>query len=73
MRTRATPNFTHNATARVCDPCLVARDHPFFRFPLHLVHPEHGKRMVFDVRGEAVCPECRTRWRATQRNTFEIV
>jgi uncharacterized Zn-finger protein len=35
--------------------------------------PEHGKPRVFDVRGEAVCPVCNTRWRAKRDNTFKIV
>ena len=38
--------------------------------PRHLVHPEHGKRDTWDVRGEAVCPTtCKTMWRS-RRNTF---
>ena len=32
-----------------------------------------GKQMTFDVRCEAVCPTCGTRWRARRDNTFEIV
>ena len=57
----------------LCPPCLTARDDPHYRFPLHLVHPEHGKRMVFDVRGQAVCPDCRALWRSTLANTVELV
>ena len=38
----------------LCPPCLTARGNPDYRLPLHLVHPEQGKRMVWDVRGEAV-------------------
>jgi hypothetical protein len=58
---------------QLCAPCSRAANDPYYRFAIHLVHPEHGKRMVFDVRGEAVCPDCHTRWRATRRNTAEIV
>ena len=36
-----------------------ARDEPHFKFPAHVVHPEHGKLMTFDVRCEAVCPDVR--------------
>jgi hypothetical protein len=28
--------------------------------PMHLVHPEHGAAMVFDIYGMAVCPSCRS-------------
>jgi hypothetical protein len=56
----------------LCDPCAFVQDHPFFRFPTHLVHPEHGKRMVWDVPGETVCPDCSTVWRSLRDNTISI-
>lgn len=55
-----------------CDDCIYTAEHPIFRFPTHLVHPEHGKAMCFDVRGEAVCPDCGAVWRATVMNTVEL-
>ena len=58
---------------KLCKPCLEVRDMPTLRVPRHVVHPEHGKPRVFDVRGEAICPTCNTRWRAKRDNTFEIV
>jgi uncharacterized Zn-finger protein len=33
--------------------------------PVHLVHPVTGDLMLFDVRGEAVCPTCGARYRRT--------
>jgi uncharacterized Zn-finger protein len=33
--------------------------------PRHLVHPVTGDAMLFDVRGEAVCPTCGARYRRT--------
>jgi len=56
-----------------CQACTSVRDHEYFVVPVHAVHPDHGKRMTFYVRGEAVCPTCGTRWRARIDNTFEIV
>ena len=32
-----------------------------------------ARRALFDMRGEAVCPDCGTRWRAKRDTTFEIV
>jgi hypothetical protein len=51
----------------------LLRDDPHFTFPAHLVPPEHGKPGVFDVRMEAVCPHCNTRWRARPDKGFAIV
>jgi hypothetical protein len=31
--------------------------------PMRLVHPLTSDLMLFDVRGEAVCPDCGVRWR----------
>jgi hypothetical protein len=56
----------------LCARCRRAKHDPLFRFPAHLVHPEHGAHMVFDVRGEAICPECGARWRRL-RNEVELV
>jgi hypothetical protein len=56
-----------------CAPCLEVATHPTIRVPRHLVHPEHGKRDTWSVTSEAICPACRTVWRSTRRNTFEIV
>jgi hypothetical protein len=33
--------------------------------PVHLVNPETGAVMLFDVRGEAVCPTCGAHYRRT--------
>jgi hypothetical protein len=57
----------------LCVTCIRTRDDPHFRFPTHLVHPEHGKHMTWDVRGEAVCPHCTTRWRSKRDNSVEIL
>ena len=48
----------------LCTPCLEVRDQPTHPRPASCVHPEHGKRDTWDVRGERVCPTCSTRWRA---------
>ena len=55
-----------------CQPCVSARDDPHYRFPQHLVHPEHHKPMVFDVRGEALCLGCGATWRRLS-NDVELI
>jgi hypothetical protein len=57
----------------LCSPCGEIHDRPLACFPAHLVHPEDGTRMVWDVRGLAVCPECGAIWRFTRQNTVELV
>jgi hypothetical protein len=42
--------------------CVIVRDHPSMT-PTYLVHPGTGDHMLFDVRSEAVCPDCGARWR----------
>lgn len=49
----------------LCAVCVAARDDKLFRNPTHLVHPTGGEAMLFDVRGEAICPTCGARWRRT--------
>jgi uncharacterized Zn-finger protein len=44
--------------------CIIVRDQPIMA-PTHLVHSIDGEPMLFDVRGEAVCPDCGVRYRRT--------
>ena len=44
--------------------CIIVREQPIMK-PRHLVHPVTGDLMLFDVRGEAVCPTCGARYRRT--------
>ena len=37
--------------------------------PMHLVHPEHGAAMVFDIFGMAVCPSCSAIWYHDHKGT----
>ena len=53
--------------------CIRTRDDPHRRFRAHVIHREHGKPLTFDMRREAICPTCGTRWRAKRDNSFEIV
>jgi uncharacterized Zn-finger protein len=48
----------------LCRACIIVRDQPLMK-PTHLVHPVIGDPMLFDVRGEAVCPTCGARYRRT--------
>lgn len=44
----------------LCKDCTDAQDP--LKAPMHLVHPEHGALMVFDIFGIAVCPSCIAIW-----------
>jgi len=46
----------------LCRACIIVREQRIMK-PRHLVHPVTGDAMLFDVRGEAVCPDCGARWR----------
>jgi hypothetical protein len=48
----------------LCRLCIIARDQRTMT-PRHLVHPVIRDAMLFDVRGEAVCPTCGARYRRT--------
>ena len=52
--------------------CDRAAHDPAFSNPMHLVHPEHGAAMVFDIFGMAVCATCGTRW-MRERNHVVLV
>jgi hypothetical protein len=49
---------------KLCRACVIVRDQPIMK-TRHLVHPVTGDLMLFDVRGEAVCPTCGARYRRT--------
>jgi hypothetical protein len=44
----------------LCRACIIVREQPIMK-PTRLVHPVTGDAMLFDVRGEAVCPTCGAR------------
>jgi len=46
----------------LCRVCIIVRKKRIMK-PRHLVRPVTGDAMLFDVRGEAVCPDCGARWR----------
>jgi hypothetical protein len=50
----------------LCRLCVIVRDQPSMK-PVHLVHPVTGDLMLFDGRGEAVCPTCGARYRKESR------
>jgi hypothetical protein len=49
---------------QLCRVCVIHRDQPLMK-PTYLVHPVSGEVMLFDVHGEAVCPDCGARYRRT--------
>jgi hypothetical protein len=56
-----------------CSVCLTIDADPNFRFPTHLVHPEHGKRMVFNVWCIATCPDCGAAWHRGINNEVRLL
>jgi len=53
---------------KLCKDCADAlKDR--LKTPMHLVHPEHGKFMVFDIYGMAVCPSCSAIWYRDHKGT----
>jgi hypothetical protein len=40
----------------------LARDDPALKHPTYLVHPETTVPMPFNVRSEAICPNCGGFW-----------
>lgn len=57
----------------LCSTCVDTRDHGYFRWPLHVVHPIDRKPMLWDVYGEAICRYCGALWRARLDNTAELI
>jgi len=57
------------AVTKLCADCDRAAHDPAFSNPMHLVHPEHGKFMVFDIYGMAVCPTCSAIWYRDHKGT----
>lgn len=54
----------------LCVYCLECNDTR--RNPVHVIHPVSGLHMLFDERGEAVCPICHVKWRR-ERNVMSLV
>jgi hypothetical protein len=54
----------------LCVFCVDLRDH-ILRSPVHLIHPVSGMQMLFDERGEAVCPIWQAKWRR-ERNLMAL-
>lgn len=47
---------------KLCPACDRAAHDSAVSNPMHLVRPEHGTAMVFDIYGMAVCPSCSAIW-----------
>lgn len=48
---------------RLCSNCRTTRDNvDVIREPPHLVHPSRRVRGLFDISGNAECPECGALW-----------
>lgn len=56
-----------------CSICIQVRDQSRVTVPRHVVHPDLGKPLLYDVRGLAICPDCGGVWHATRFNTFELL
>src|SRR5258706_9086841 len=53
----------------LCLDCDRAPHDPAFGNPMHLIHPERGAAMVFDIYGMAVCPTCSAIWYRDHKGT----
>jgi hypothetical protein len=53
---------------KLCRKCETTAKHPgIFWTPPHLVHPVTRTPNLYDMRGHAECPDCRTLWRRSPR------
>jgi uncharacterized Zn-finger protein len=57
---------------KLCAACRRARDDPHFEQPMRPVHPVTFVPMLYDVCGEAVCPDCGAR-RRRDGNAVKLV
>ncbi len=60
------------AKRKLCELCRKASTDPLFRNPRHLVNPQTGELMLFDIHGKAVCPDCGAVWHRL-RNDLKLV
>ena len=62
-----------NTPARkLCVFCEDVRDDKK-RNPVHVIHPVNGMQMLFDERGEAVCPICQATLIDLTNQTFSAI
>lgn len=57
---------------QLCLLCIKAREDPLIHVPRHLVHPITHEVGLFDVRSEAICVICNSRWRR-ERNVITLL
>jgi hypothetical protein len=62
----ATEKVRQKSKPKLCEAC-IANVMASFGFPAHLVHPETGQHMMFDVHSHAKCPVCGAMWWRTHR------
>ena len=56
----------------LCELCEAARDNDMAPAPSHVVHPVTNKPRVYDIYGNAKCPDCGAIWHR-QRNEAILV
>jgi hypothetical protein len=61
------------ANIKLCVICVKFREDPTFRNPRHLVHPADQTHMLFDVRGEAICPICQAKWHRHRNEAVLVI
>jgi hypothetical protein len=42
-------------------------------YPSHVVNPRDGKPQLFDTRGQAICPDCRSVWQHQMRGKTAVL
>jgi hypothetical protein len=56
-----------------CTVCTEVASSLISLFPSHVVHPRDGTPQLFDMRGQAVCPACRSIWQHTMRGKTVVL
>jgi hypothetical protein len=56
----------------LCEVCETALDSDMAPAPGHVVHPVTGKPRLYDVHGNAKCPDCGALWHQ-RRNQAMLV
>jgi hypothetical protein len=61
-----------NPKKHLCAACTLASKDRLFSTPAHVVHPQTGEPQLFDVYGNARCPNCGAMWHR-RRNEVKLV
>ena len=72
FRTVSILPMANTPARKLCVFCEDVRDDKK-RNPVHVIHPVNGMQMLFDERGEAVCPICQATLIDLTNQTFSAI